>query len=183
MKRNVLNREKRFLVYPYGGLTKAVLGFSCPIVFGDNSKRSLLVAYNFQAQYQFPQNATSPLRAPFFTGLQRGRRHPQESVSNKASKDDSRKLLYSFLKLTLDRRGIDGEQCLLRAICEVAQTSFTHNGLFGELIDLIFTPQVDESGPEYNEARTIGLRGGNCQATFGKCAPGQGFLDSITVTM
>ncbi|XP_055678217.1 uncharacterized protein LOC129786975 [Lutzomyia longipalpis] len=178
---DLLSRQKRFLIFNNGGLAKAVLGFSCPVVFNDNTKRSLNVAYNFQAQYQFQPNVTSPLSAPFFTGLER--RLKRQRTMDEPKKDDSRKLLYSLLKVTMERRGVDGEECLLRAVCEVAESSYKQNGLFGELIDLIFTPQDDELGPEYTAARTIGLRGGNCQSSFSKCPPNKGLLDSISMIM
>ena len=38
----------------------------------------------------------------------------------------------------LCRYGFDGRSCLLRAICELADTPLVHHGLWGKLIDLIF---------------------------------------------
>lgn len=35
--------------------------------------------------------------------------------------------------------GFDGQTCLLRAICELAEAPIVHHGLIGKLIDLIFT--------------------------------------------
>lgn len=138
----ILSRQKRFLlIFNNGGLIKAVMGISCPVMFNDRTKRSLGMSYNFQSQYRFNPNYTSPLEHPIFTGLQRRlkRQKSLNKIAMSSEKDDSRKLLYSLLKLTMERRGINGEQCLFRAICEVAESSYKHNGLFGELIDLIFT--------------------------------------------
>ncbi|XP_059611057.1 uncharacterized protein LOC132257984 [Phlebotomus argentipes] len=176
-----LSRRKRFLlIFNNGGLAKAVLGISAPVIFNDKTKRSLNMSYNFQAQYQFLPNVTSPLADPFFTGLQRRRKRQSPTRS---APDESRKYLYALLEGLMRHRGVDGEQCLLRAICEVAESPCKHNGLVGELIDLIFTPHEHEAQPEHVQARFIGLRGGNCASTYSLCPRGEGLLDAISVIM
>lgn len=70
-----------------------------------------------------------------------------------------------------------------------------HNGLFGEIIDLIFTPHSEDDGDEdegeqhqgrgggaaaFHDARQAGLNGVDCQRTYSGCPPGEGFLDSIS---
>jgi len=37
------------------------------------------------------------------------------------------------------RHGLEGRSCLLRSICEVAETPIYYNGLIGELIHVILT--------------------------------------------
>ena len=34
--------------------------------------------------------------------------------------------------------GYDGKTCLLRSICELAETPLAHHGLTGKIVDLIF---------------------------------------------
>ena len=52
----------------------------------------------------------------------------------------SRWLMYDGLAKLLISKGLDGRPCVLRAICEAAETQFTHySGLFGEIFHIIFT--------------------------------------------
>ena len=152
-----------------------------PVQFGDNSKRSLNLGYNFQTQYLLPGDPLTIFNSPFFTGFvgRNGR-----SVAPAATPDDSRLFMYSMLETTWERRGRDGRQCLLRAICEVAESPFAHNGMFGEIVDTIFTPHSEDEhfgrGTAFEEAREAGLHGAHCEKTYWKCPPGQGFLDSIS---
>lgn len=52
----------------------------------------------------------------------------------------SRWLMYDGLGKLLSSKGLQGRPCVLRGICEAAETKFTHHsGLFGELLHIIFT--------------------------------------------
>lgn len=52
----------------------------------------------------------------------------------------TRWLMYDGLGKLLVSKGLDGRPCVLRAICEAAETEFTyHSGLFGEIFHIIFT--------------------------------------------
>lgn len=170
-----------------------MLGILIPVQFGDNSKRSLNLGYNFQSQYLVPPDPINIFKAPFFTGFSRGGR----ALSGATGPDQSRLLVYNALESTWARRGRDGRQCILRAICDVAESPMAHNGLFGEIIDLIFTPHSEDDGDEdedeqhlgrggggaaaaFHDARQAGLNGVDCQRTYSGCPPGEGFLDSIS---
>ncbi|KAJ9597974.1 hypothetical protein L9F63_011175 [Diploptera punctata] len=50
-----------------------------------------------------------------------------------------RALLYILVEDLLDKFGMDGKACLLRAICEVHGQSLHHFGLLGEFVKLFFT--------------------------------------------
>lgn len=152
-----------------------VLGILIPVQFGDNSKRSLNLGYNFQSQYLVPPGITTIFAAPFFTGFSRSSRmiHSQP--------DESRQLVYNALESTWENWGRNGRECLLRAVCEVASSPYSHNGLFGEIVDLVFTPQSDvDEEEDLHDARQAGLNHADCGKTFSDCPPGDGFLDSIT---
>jgi hypothetical protein len=41
--------------------------------------------------------------------------------------------------LIISRLGIDGRACVLRAICEAADTTIQHNGLAGEVLHVLLT--------------------------------------------
>lgn len=157
-----------------------MLGILIPVQFGDNSKRSLNLGYNFQSQYLVPPTPINIFQAPFFTG------HSRSDRALSSGPDESRLLVYNALESTWQRRGRDGRQCILRAICEVAESPFAHNGLFGEIIDKIFTPHSDEEdehhgqGTAFQDARQAGMNHADCLQTYSKCPPGEGFLDSIS---
>lgn len=52
----------------------------------------------------------------------------------------TRWLMYDGLGKLLNSKGLEGRPCVLRAICEAAETPFTHySGLFGEIFHIIFT--------------------------------------------
>ena len=47
---------------------------------------------------------------------------------------------YLFLYLLANiRLGLNGEACLQRTICELAESPLAHNGLFGKLVHLLMT--------------------------------------------
>lgn len=52
----------------------------------------------------------------------------------------TRWLMYDGLARLLSSKGIAGRPCVLRGICEAAETKFNHHsGLFGELFHIIFS--------------------------------------------
>lgn len=53
--------------------------------------------------------------------------------------DDTRRRFYTFLEQQFDSWGRNGRQCLLRTICQVAESPIRHNGLIGELLHVVFT--------------------------------------------
>lgn len=57
-----------------------------------------------------------------------------------ADTSGSRWLMYDGLGKLLYSKGLQGRPCVLRGICEAAETKFTHHsGLFGELFHIAFT--------------------------------------------
>jgi hypothetical protein len=76
--------------------------------------------------------------------------------------------------------GKSGHECILRTICQVAETPVNHNGLVGELMQLFFTPGKHEKLPEdYRHARKAGLSRVDCEKLYPDCPFGHGMLDSI----
>lgn len=52
----------------------------------------------------------------------------------------SRKLIYDFLENKMDAFGLNGRQCLLKTICQVADIALgRNNGVLGDLVHVIFT--------------------------------------------
>ncbi|CAK9833940.1 hypothetical protein ANTRET_LOCUS10548 [Anthophora retusa] len=169
-------REKRLalypppLVYPFGGTLKLVVGLAMPVQL---SGRILVYGQNMQFQYMLPDNAT--FFTNFFRDSSRGRRR-RASWNERAP-------VYDILQQELDRRNIDGKGCLMKNICEAASTPLMNEGLIGELLHLLLTPDYGDTSAmeeEYLEAAKIGRRHENCSTIYSSCPPGQGILDRIS---
>ncbi|XP_035781519.1 uncharacterized protein LOC118460883 [Anopheles albimanus] len=170
----VFERSRRFISYPInGGIAKIVLGFLAPVRFHHPLTRSLNCGLNVQANYAIPSNIIFP--------------RPESVFQNRQYTDNSsgsRKQLYEVLEKVLRvslGAGPRARQCLLRTVCEVADTPLKHNGLVGELLDVVFTPQPsDELSPKFLKARRYGAKGLDCSRIYSRCAWGYGLLDRVT---
>ncbi|XP_069694243.1 uncharacterized protein [Periplaneta americana] len=165
------HRQSRILVYPKGGVCKLVIGVGVPV---DLPKKLLSLGINFQFQYFVPTNVTILRQYPEI----QTRRSLRETVNRATS--------YEALQSVLDRYGVEGRSCLLRTICEVAETPIDHNGLVGELLHVILTPGYGANTEEridweYHEARRLGERGVDCRRAYPGCPFGYGLLDLISL--
>jgi DM4/DM12 family len=96
--------------------------------------------------------------------------------------DSTRKIAYEIVEDILSRENKNGHECMLRTICEVAETPVNHNGLIGELMQLFFTPGRHEKLHEdYQHARKAGLNRVNCEKLYPDCPFGHGILDSVSL--
>lgn len=65
---------------------------------------------------------------------------PKATDEELADTSGARWLMYDGLGALLSSKGLQGRPCVLRGICEAAESKFTHHsGLFGELFHIIFT--------------------------------------------
>ncbi|EAT38687.1 AAEL009434-PA [Aedes aegypti] len=166
-------REKRWLTFsPYGGVAKLIIGALNPVYFHHNKLvRSLNVAVNLQANYIIPATIIWPVPASIF-----------KNRVNNDYVDNSRIQLYQILENMFDYGGISGRECVLRTICEIAETPLNHSGMFGELMDVMFTPyEAEHLDQTYMEARQHGLNGSNCVEVYKRCPLGSGLLEKLTV--
>lgn len=88
---------------------------------------------NFQAQYLYPSN----IHPTWFDKY--GITRKMEARNLDKIGDSSRKIAYALVEKYLDNHGRNGKECMLRSICEVAETPLSHNGLSGELLHIFFT--------------------------------------------
>nr|XP_012152628.1 PREDICTED: uncharacterized protein LOC100881561 [Megachile rotundata] len=152
-------------------LPSLVVGLAVPVQL---SGRILVYGQNFQFQYMLPDNAT--FFTNFFEGSSRRRRR---NVSW-----NERAPVYNVLEQELDRRNIDGKSCLKKNICEAAATPLKDEGLLGELLHLLLTPDHGDASTmdeEYLEAAAAGRRGKNCSSLYSSCPVGAGILDKISI--
>ncbi|XP_015110337.1 uncharacterized protein LOC107036717 [Diachasma alloeum] len=161
-----LLRKKRYLVYPnpLGSETKlqVLFGLGLPME-GDIA---LILGYVLKCNYNFPYNG-SIFTEPYI-------RYQRDVF--KDEKPVSRWSLYRLLATAMETFG-SGRVCLLRAICEAAESPFRRShGLLGELLHVLLTPsstseelEVHEDH-EYHRAELMG-RGyrGACSRAFSEC--------------
>ncbi|XP_033338282.1 uncharacterized protein LOC117227276 [Megalopta genalis] len=168
-------REKRQLlyppplVYPFGGNYKLLIGIAIPVQL---SGRTLVYGQNIQFQYSLPDNAT--FFTNFFEGSSRRRRNVDWN---------ERTAVYDILESELDRRNIDGKSCLKKNICEAAATPLEDEGLIGELLHLLFSPDHGSESnmdQEYLDAAAAGRRHEDCSMIYPSCPDGLGILDRIS---
>ncbi|XP_043504612.1 uncharacterized protein LOC122525750 [Polistes fuscatus] len=168
-KRNLLYSPP--LLYPFGGTIKLVVGFAVPI---ELAGRILVYGQNFQFQYALPQNAT------FFSNLSQNR------VFSRRRRDldrYGRVLLFNTLEQYFQRNGLNGRECIKKSICEAVADPLINEGLIGELLHLLLTPEhaEDPSFPEdFLLAAKVAQKYEDCSRIFSSCPAGQGFLDRIT---
>jgi hypothetical protein len=106
----------------------------------------MTIGYVFKAQYFLPYNSTqlrpSQLRLERDISEYDGHGQVDESydVESEVNEDDKvRWVIYQGIEYILNGRGIDGKQCVLRAICEASRLHFTHeSGLLGEILHILF---------------------------------------------
>ncbi|CAH0553692.1 unnamed protein product [Brassicogethes aeneus] len=179
----VLHRDKRFLlVYPFGGTFKIVISVGLPVMLG--IKQSMAIGWNLQWQYPCATNITQLEQSyPPVVG-----RHSREKRDNRPS---DRLLAYRGFENILDRHGINGQECLLRSICENAVQSTFHeaNGLYGKLIHIALTPDYGDGEIEpdldavYTDAQRAGEYGVDCRTLYPDChyEGNRGLLDVISI--
>lgn len=84
----------------------------------------------------------------------------------------TRKHVYRVIETQLNRAGFNGTACLLKTICNTAESDLPeNNGVFGNLFHIVFTPTAskDEGLPQFfYEAEQRGVDG-DCSSYGGLC--------------
>ncbi|KAK4305863.1 hypothetical protein Pmani_022277 [Petrolisthes manimaculis] len=85
-----------------------------------------------------------------------------------------REMMYQVAEDTLHNMGMDGQGCLLRAICEIFQMPLANHGFFGEVLELFLSPSrapyAQKRLPLYLEAERVGRTNGDCSQYVPLCA-------------
>ncbi|KAG7300442.1 hypothetical protein JYU34_016063 [Plutella xylostella] len=163
-----ISREKRGLIFPPTSLYGTFLAIAVPIDIPD---KNVFVSYNFESNYSTLNNITE-IDEVLFPNL--------PVVTARHSRSITRELAYTVLETKFKEHGLGGRECLLRNICEAAETPLHHNGLLGHIMHIVFTPSSSaEEGldDEYYEAEASG-RAGSC-ARYEELCP-VGLFDLIT---
>ncbi|XP_013169756.1 PREDICTED: uncharacterized protein LOC106119377 [Papilio xuthus] len=173
------------LVFPYGGTYKLLIGMAVPIHNEDHV--NLAFGINFQYQYIQFQNVSELSRYYFIKTVSREQRDLELK-----ERSDERLVFYKAAADMLQMKGMNGIDCVMRAICEAAQYPVSEEGLVGEIIHILLTPDYGRSPFEvdtewydmmspYIDAAVAGRQMFNCASIYSNCPEGQGVLELISI--
>ncbi|XP_071536834.1 uncharacterized protein [Panulirus ornatus] len=86
--------------------------------------------------------------------------------------DDQRVTAFTFLERIMDKLGLDGRQCILRAVCEVGEEPVDDLGITGEVINLFFSAGYGSRTAEledFVQAEEAGRQEGGCEGLYHAC--------------
>ncbi|XP_031774847.1 uncharacterized protein LOC100864066 isoform X2 [Apis florea] len=121
-------RSESILLYPNNSLFQFTIGVSVPVSM--NKRGSVVFSSAFQFNYKLPSNL-SQLEPTIMLARQ--------------ARDLNLQDAYEAIENLLDRHGWeDGRECLLKTICELAETPFgrTRRDVLEEVIHLILTTRI-----------------------------------------
>ncbi|KAK9306594.1 hypothetical protein QLX08_002784 [Tetragonisca angustula] len=171
-------RSESTLLYPEKALLQFTIGASVPVSM--NKRGSVVFSSAFQFNYKLPSNL-SELEPTIIPARQSRGLNLQDT--------------YAAIENLLNRYGwLDGRECLLRTICQLAETPFgrTRQDVLEEVIHLILTPSEDLPGTGnsnhrtvdqlYREAERLGRTGGDCILAYPDCieSPLEAFTEVAT---
>lgn len=117
-------------------------------IFGNQPKASSMYFFSLIISYIFVKPKSSQWQGKSSDGKtddavedKSGLEAPATSKSRKSSGNLlSRKNVYRILESNLYRAGMNGTACLLKTICQTAESSmFENNGVFGNIFHIVFT--------------------------------------------
>ncbi|CAG4935722.1 uncharacterized protein LOC123698691 [Colias croceus] len=150
--------QKRALIFPPTSLYGLFVAIAVPLDIPD---KNVFVSYNFETNLSPVTNITEIDEVLF----------PNLPVISRHSRSITRELAYIVLETKFKENGLNGRDCLLRNICEAADTPLHHNGLLGHILHIIFTPSSSkEEGIDdiYYEAELDG-QNGDCDKYYDAC--------------
>nr|XP_016924521.2 uncharacterized protein LOC108005705 [Drosophila suzukii] len=144
-----LSRSKRLAIFNGSGTNKIVVGLAFPIKQAD-TLQSVWGFINYQAQY-----VPSPVpiywwsfwnTSTFVTTAREWRKQVQSRIFQ----DETRIWLYDVVETGLERFGDrNAGACLLKSICEISQRPFMHGSIFGEILNAVLVPSLDNVPEKY----------------------------------
>ncbi|XP_018051499.1 PREDICTED: uncharacterized protein LOC108689288 [Atta colombica] len=170
-------RCRAILLYPENTLFQFTLGISMPVVM--TKRGGIAFSSGFQLNYDLPWNLSQ---------------FEPTIIPARHIRDLNLQETYVAIENLLNEHGWqDGRQCLLRTICELAETPLhrTQQDVLGEVIHLILTPTEDlpvainsnhrSANKLYQEAERLGRSGGDCILMYPDCieSPLESFTEIV----
>ncbi|XP_031338527.1 uncharacterized protein LOC116167390 [Photinus pyralis] len=141
--------------FPFGGPFMGLfLAIAIPL---ELPKTNVYLSYNFEANYNIPENETTYDYPPIISDRSLG---------------INRKNVYDALEFKINSHGYPGKECLLRTICEVSEYDLSGNGVLGDIVHVILSPTSSKNenlSPEYEEAEKDGKSSHNCEKYSKSC--------------
>ncbi|KAK3879064.1 hypothetical protein Pcinc_016347 [Petrolisthes cinctipes] len=99
---------------------------------------------------------------------------PTVVIGNSRSLGEDQASLYKQVEESLAAVGVEGHECLLRAVCEAQSGQMLKLNLIGHLLTTFLSPveEDDEGGQwvsSYQKASQLGREGANCPLAFPRC--------------
>ncbi|XP_015609915.1 uncharacterized protein LOC107274867 [Cephus cinctus] len=155
----ILHRPIRALSFPNNSNMGIFLALVFPLA---GSLKSVSLSYFFEANYYLPPNST--YFEPYY--------YPHASRKKRSI---DRTTIYQALENKFESSGFPGRECLLRSICETAESPVRHNGILGDIMHVLFTPsssmKEDDLSEDFFEAEFVG-RNGSCSKYHPMCPLG-----------
>jgi len=89
------------------------------------------------------------------------------------SLDEEKADMYTYAENFISRFGLDGKSCILRTICEVAESPVQDAGMMGEIFNTVLRTTVEptegERLKEYRKAEERGKAVGRCDEYYASC--------------
>jgi len=147
------SRKKRSVIFPTGSDLSFDVGLSIPISALSATSTTFDIGVPFT--YNLP-NSTASL---VYTGRKM---------------EDEHSAVFEMAEDLLNKFGIDGKACVLRLICELAESKgLPYNGLMGRAIETLFLIDYGMSNTdrlyEYISARMYGEHTGDCLTAYPQC--------------
>ncbi|XP_055850456.1 uncharacterized protein LOC129915026 [Episyrphus balteatus] len=174
------SREKRYLIWANSGSTKLGLSISIPVNLYDKKKwRTFNMIFNYGFNYDMPHHAHDWLGNFNYWQMSRSS-EPRRTFVQPDEIDLTGMYIYAVLENYMTNSGVNGRQCMQRAICENAQVLYDDDAHdFAEKIyQQMMTPE-ESSEEYYKDAYIEGTKGVDCLQTYSKCPIGDSFLDNF----
>ncbi|KAK8738499.1 hypothetical protein OTU49_003909 [Cherax quadricarinatus] len=146
-------RRAASLLFPTGSEFVAEFLFTIPI----QAPSGMSIPVILDVPYKFALPNITDDKDPFLWGLPRA---------------DDRHTFYGLIETVFDKFGINGKECLLRAVCEGSQSSILGIGILGEVITALLTASSSSSSDlmhDYVEAEYHGRSYDNCNSIYPAC--------------
>lgn len=147
------SRRKRSIIFPTGSDLSFDVGISIPISALSATGTTFDIGLPFS--YNLP-NSTASL------------------VYSGRKIEDEHSAIFEMAEDLLNKFGINGKACVLRLICELAEShGLQYNGLMGRAFETLFLIDYGLSNTdrlyEYISARMYGEHTGNCESAYPQC--------------
>ncbi|XP_055914542.1 uncharacterized protein LOC129947839 [Eupeodes corollae] len=175
------SRQKRFLIFQTQATHKFLISLALNIDLHDKTAwRSLSGAWNFQWQHMLPLKVIHWWNSTYFPVKSRSMSSETTSLplslpGPEEPKDLTATFLYAMIENYMNNKGMNGRECLQRAICENAQVHFV-GGVLDHVYKRLLTPERSMEG-YYKDSFVMGLKGADCLKTFYGCPKGKSVFD------